>query len=159
MLEKEFVEYEIAKDLKELGFKEKCLLINMGEYLFMGSGSPKSNFKYVFKNDYPAYLGNGVSHPEYEINIPLYQQVIDWLIKEHNLFIDIFKWSVKYYINDELQSPRFLFDIDTYNDYSDDWIYQSVNDDLKYETYQEAREAAIIKCIEIIKNENNSKRN
>jgi len=146
MLEKEFVTYEIAKELKELGFSKKCL----GTY----------DYKQFIKMDYQSGEDYDINYAEdcddiYDYLCPLYQQVIDWLIKEHNLFIDIFKWPVKYYINDELQSPRFLFDIDTYNDYSDDWIYQSINDDLKYKTYQEAREAAIIKCIEIIKNENN----
>ena len=152
-MEKEFVTYEIAKDLKELNFNAPCVMY----YKDYG----KLHDKHDLWN--PGQDGDTTAIDSleldnmlhYEYLAPLWQQAIDWLIKEHNLFIDIFKWSVKYYINDELQSPRFLFDIDTYNDYSDDWIYQSVNDDLKYETYQEAREAAIIKCIEIIKNENN----
>jgi len=134
-----FVSYEIALALKELGFNEECFTY------YDGFGIMDLDLLYSpWVNSERDTIGF--------TSAPLYQQVFEWFIKEHNMFIDVFKWSVKYYVNDELLSPRFLFDIDTYNEYSDDWIYQSINDELKYASYYEAREAAILKTIDLIKN-------
>ena len=143
-MQEQFVNYEIALALKELGFNEQCLACytpHLGKGIFELIGKGFSNEGSAFNERFvKAHAVNGCS-------APLYQQVIDWFIKEHDLTISIFKWSVKYYLNDELQTPRFLFDIDTYGDYSDDWVYQSINDDLKYESYHEAMEQSILKTI------------
>lgn len=144
-MKEQFVTYKIALALRELGFDEPCMARyevrtnELTEVMF-----PK--LQMFVRTD---------SQEEFSWQIcsaPLYQQVFDWFIKKHNMFIDIFKWSVKYYVNDELLSPRFLFDIDTYGEYSDDLIYQSINDELKYASYYDTREAAILKTIYLIKN-------
>lgn len=75
--------------------------------------------------------------PDYFIDIqtPLWQQVIDWLREEYNLHIWISctpylnSYSIKYNFNAKI-----------------------VNENILYSKYEKAREQAILKCIEIIKN-------
>ena len=134
-MEKEFVTYEIALKLKELGFDEPCCALFRHERLF-----PILGFEII----------NSIKQSV--IAAPLWQQVISWLKNECKLEIEVFKWVAKCYHNEELATPHYLFDIDKAFEYTNDWIYQSINDDLKYHTYEEAREQAILKAIELIKN-------
>jgi len=146
-MREQFVGYEISLALKELGFNEKCF----GYY--SDCELRGSNIWYRKIGGFHVAKNNEITSDEHVIIIaPLYQQVLDWFMKEHNMFINIFQWGVKYYLNDELQTPRFLFDMETYGGYTDDFIYQSINDELKYESFYEAREQSILKAIEIIKN-------
>ena len=131
-MKEQFVTYEIALKLKELGFGEECLA-RYEEYELVISQS------------------NLIGKRKF-IQAPLWQQVIDWFRNEKNLEINITQWGVKVYIKDILQPPYYIFDIETAKQYNDDWIYQSVNDDLEYKTYEEAREASILKAIEICQN-------
>ena len=133
-MEKQFVTYEIALKLKELGFDEKCFGLFKNE---------------KFYRDFEVFQWQNFSDC---IKAPLWQQVISWLKNECKLEIEVFKWVAKCYHNEELATPHYLFDIDKAFEHTNDWIYQSINDDLKYHTYEEAREQAILKAIELIKN-------
>jgi hypothetical protein len=67
-MENQFVSYDIAKELKELGFNERCLCSryhDKKEKLY--SGSPQH------KND---------------IYTPTYQQAFEWFENEHSIFVD-----------------------------------------------------------------------
>ena len=134
-MKEQFVTYEIALKLKELGFDEKVCALYRYERLYPILGFEKIN-----------------SVKQSVIAAPLWQQVISWLKNECKLEIEVFKWVAKCYHNEELATPHYLFDIDKAFEYTNDWIYQSINDDLKYHTYEEAREQAILKAIELIKN-------
>ena len=71
-MKKEFVPFEIAKDLRDLGFDKSCLM-----YYDIQS-------KELFLND----LGkNSVNLPELLLPAPLWQQVIDWFREKHNIQI------------------------------------------------------------------------
>jgi len=64
-MEKQFVTFDIAKKLKELGFNEKCFAWNNGIMFIY----------HEYKNE---DLGT------HACTRPLWQQVIDWFREEHN---------------------------------------------------------------------------
>lgn len=76
-MKKEFVTYEIALKLKELGFNEEC----MGLYY-------KTEFKLADFISLP-YFRNSETQVANITPAPLWQQVIDWLRIEHNLILEI----------------------------------------------------------------------
>ena len=129
-MKKQFVTYEIALKLKELGFNEKCLAY------------------------YEETLGNYpliITHYEEDLYLkaPLWQQAIDWLFTEKKLSIDTdfteteseygFQYMISklgdYDYNDEdcRHSCKIIYDFKIY-----------------YKTKIECYEAAILKSIELI---------
>ena len=79
-MEKEFVPYELALKLKELGFDEECLGAYGKKGNFLRCTSKSWNLKSMkILND---YFGKG----SYEYLAPLYQQAFDWFEKEHRLY-------------------------------------------------------------------------
>lgn len=76
-MEKLFVPYEIALQLKEKGFNEPCF----GVYTF--SNLPAKRVSGVHINDLTIH---GNPSPT---SAPLYQQCTDWLREKYNLHIDI----------------------------------------------------------------------
>jgi hypothetical protein len=77
----EFVSYEIALELKELGFDEECL------FCFYGK-SDLSNFK---ESDYELCgdRHNSSFKEDGRVSAPLYQQVFRWFREKHSLFHSI----------------------------------------------------------------------
>ena len=77
-MEKEFVTYEIASVLKELGFDEPCFGI-----------WNKHKDKWIITLIYSGLLHQGYFNEKDSIKIcaPLWQQVIDWLIENHHILI------------------------------------------------------------------------
>lgn len=63
-MEKQFVTYEIAVALKELGFDEPC----MGLYYIENKEFSKTNYSH----------SNIVKSNDFIVDAPLWQQVIDW---------------------------------------------------------------------------------
>lgn len=78
-MEKEFVPYEMALKLKELGFDEKCI----GAYFMTGNNNVK--FPSVWYEN--STLKMGVK----SCTAPLWQQAFDWFREEHRLYIQIHK--------------------------------------------------------------------
>ena len=91
-MKKEFVTFEIAKKLTELGFKEKC----MGYYELkdeyegctdaecdnFNSTHFKLTINYSYHND------EGYINAKYDGNTaPLWQQTIDWLLVKHDVLV------------------------------------------------------------------------
>ena len=126
-MEKEFVTYEIALALKELGFDEPCLAVF--------SDDECCDLIHVCENQME---GNFVIESfQYGTKAPLWQQVIDWLDSK-NIFIDItYHESGKFYV-----SVNNECDISITNDLAFK----------KYDSRNQACEQAILKLIEIIKN-------
>lgn len=65
-MKEQFVPYDLALELKELGFKEECL----GSYYHAG--------RELDINEY-------INHGEYTVLAPLWQQAFDFFRKKHNL--------------------------------------------------------------------------
>ena len=142
----QFVTYEIALKLKELGFNEECLACytpHLGKGIFelisKGTSNEKSGFNERFIK---AKAINGCA-------APLWQQVIDWFRDEPDIVIEItrqkyfdtyansyaYEVVCKVYKNKELEGSVVIRD--------------NKNNHIFY-SYEEAREQAILKAIQII---------
>lgn len=119
-----FTKYELAKLLKEKGFKETCF------GLYDNIKALHTNEKYVFVED------------ELNIVAPLYQQVTDWLSEKHQIFIDIgtdcttypkFDYSINKFVG----NPKDLAEKEWY------WENPKPSNWFLYRTRNEALEEAI----------------
>lgn len=131
-MKEQFVTYEIAQKLKDLGFNKECL----AHYkTTLGFDNVEFN---ICKSNYNS--GKYVSIPEdFHVDAPLWQQVIDW-----------FREKFKYHI--EIQSPDYQNENDFY------WTIHVVKKigvfgDGSSDNYYEAREQAILKAIELCQKE------
>ena len=84
-MEKEFVTYEIAVKLKELGFDDDCFAYKLGE------NSPIS-FCLMCGID-TNYLKNSKIEIEGAVCLPLWQQATRWLREQKRIFISTDSWS------------------------------------------------------------------
>ena len=133
-MDKEFIPYTQALALKELGFDEPCLAIyeHKSKKLLPRSGLIPDWFNKTDDN-------KGF---EWKMSAPLYQQAFRWFREKYNLFgcIDLhtstpIHWYIR--IDDIIKN---------------DYIYHSEDENLKYNTYEEAELACLIKLIKIVKN-------
>ena len=125
-MKKQFCTYEISLKLKELGFDEECLGAYMGHRLvIVGDNLIQANVTAYEANNY--------------IKAPLWQQVIDWCAEKYN--INIYVAYCEYGIKTE-NSWKYSFTNPTTPQY---WVG-------KYKTKKEAREQAVLRCIELLKN-------
>jgi hypothetical protein len=147
-MNKEFVPYEEALALKELGFNEDCLCTmytdiewnkrfkNPIKTLYIGCGNKEADS--VLLKDTQKFINSPVV--DYYITIPLYQQAFRWFREKYNLdsFVKhLYKSTIKvgYYFGiDEYKGVEFQMDFDAW-----------------YKTYEEAELACLIKLIEIVK--------
>jgi len=76
-MKEQFCTYEIAKQLKSLGFEEKCLryFINIG------------NDEFGLMDDLDEVLASDLDD-DGQILAPLWQQIYDWFKIKHNLVVD-----------------------------------------------------------------------
>ena len=139
-IEEQFVTYEIALAMKELGFDKPCLaFFQAAKFFSMVAQSPH--------HDFIESTANSDVNP---ISAPLWQQCIDWLKEKHGIFVLIdmgkyydsyegaypFQAWCKIYKNKELiNSITVRNKLD-----SENFIFYS---------YEEAREQAILKAIEL----------
>jgi hypothetical protein len=140
-MEKEFVPYEIALQLKELGFDEPCLKV----------GNPNGHimWKWIEVDGYPPTVSiNDIIQVHYSkvwIQIPTFSQAFRWFRDKHNLLniIDCYiPTPLEWFIRIDKISNDSL-------DYKMDITEES--EDKVYLTYEEAELACIIKLIEIVK--------
>ncbi len=134
-MNKEFVTYEQALALKELGFDEPCI----------GWYNPQVNYKKVTTDKYWAFHLTG----EWENfkPAPLYQQAFRWMREKYNLrgFIG-FRPNVK-------QFDCHIYDMSlSGKEYVQQRTMEEYNKDPKVGTYEEAESACLDKLIEIVKN-------
>ena len=134
-MKKEFIPYEQALALKELGFNEPCIAI-------YSNANPKTGL-YTLKK-YRLKLIKQASQKDKGVKAPLYQQVFRWFREKHVLlgFIEPAngyedKSLFAFYICDDEQNI-----IDDEHSYSKD-------SSLHYKTYEEAELACLTKLIEI----------
>ncbi|MFK8281654.1 hypothetical protein [Capnocytophaga cynodegmi] len=132
-----FVTYDIAVQLKEIGFDEPCIFYYdvFKELMIQTNGTVYWHRKESIKiENYNLDVGDVINLK----SAPTWEQVKKWFRG---------KGVVGY-----------LF----YFENSDTWVFHIKDDnglketsDLKYETYEQAREQLILKLIEIYKNEQN----
>ena len=130
-LKDQFVTYEIALKLKELGFDEDCL----GYY---NSFNKLEIDRYL----HPMLKEYSIPNNNQFINTiiiacPLWQQVIDWFKERHDIHIYTDYYDNLYGFATKLNKEKL------YNRYG--------SFEPGFNTYQEAREQAILKAIEIVK--------
>lgn len=127
-MEKEFVPYEQALELKQLGFDEECF----SYYTY-----PEGKFSNVLSF-------NSYKNTALKTSSPTFSQAFRWFREKYKLYCEIrtFVWS---YDNNKLG-----FNITTYlNPLSTET--SKVMHPQVYESYEEAELACLIKLIEIVK--------
>jgi hypothetical protein len=134
-MEKEFIPYEQALALKELGFDEPCF----GYYY-------TSDKKEVGLEMYIDVRNQDV----YYVQAPLYQQVFRWFREKYELScsIELTDNSRHYYYDFTISDSK-------NRDYNDEDCFDSckrIYDDGKFGKYEEAELECLKKLIEIVKN-------
>jgi len=147
-MKEQFATYEIALKLKELGFDEKCLAYyhNQVEPSFCnnldrGNSVTNSESRYIL---YPQ-----------DCSAPLWQQAIDWFREKHNINVNIY---IKKVVNGNT-IPIYEFNIFFITEnrdnkyYGKSLDYDSQENNENFIHYDKAREIAILKAIELCKNQ------
>jgi hypothetical protein len=129
----EFVSYEIALKLKELGFDEPCFT-----YYYELNSNLRTHLVVDINNAW-TYLGN----TNFGFTLaPLYQQVFKWLRNKYDIDISI---NTIYYKYNENISKKYRVVIDN------ETVFKYLG---FYDTYEEAQKECILDLISIIKNQN-----
>ena len=129
-MEKEFLPYEQALALKELGFNEPCF----------GLYAPPS--KTVFLHHY------GLLRAKEQVLAPLYQQAFRWFREKYNIQGYIYSSTVRGNSEKTKQFTGYIWNI---NGIDMPFISTDARDEL-HDTYEEAELECIKKLIEIVKN-------
>ena len=80
----EFVTFEIAKKLKDKGFREECLCHYVGDDLYYNIESPIANNQFWFShNKY-----DNIWHRD-NVDAPTFSQVLKWLREEKKLYVGV----------------------------------------------------------------------
>lgn len=146
-MKKEFVPYEQALALKELGFDEPCFA-NMFDYSKSHMNTDVPNrirfYNVEFSKDFNKhYEPIQLIDTDIFVSIPLYQQAFKWFREKYNLVkqpicLGENKWRVKDQEEIIMEKYLLLQNIHTYNDYN---------------TFEEAELECLKKLIKIVKNE------
>jgi hypothetical protein len=123
IMKNEFIPYELALELKQLGFDEPC-------FGYYNSG---------VKNPLEVEYSIPYDHKEY-LSAPLYQQAFRWFRDVHNL-----KGGIEYIGG--LTPETTWWDIYVVGHFNTNYKEMSMN----YQSYEEAELACLKKLIEIVK--------
>jgi len=132
ILEKEFVPYEQALALKELGFDEPCF------------ATYQKGLKGPIMWDYWSIklINSTNEEDEVECTAPTFSQVFRWLLKNHNLYGIIIPTITMNWTFKTMTVVEDIMEVPPYK-------HVDAND---FNTYEEAELACLIKLIEIVKN-------
>ena len=138
-MEKDFIPYEQALTLKELGFDEPCCA-NMFDYSKPNANTNMPNRIRYFGADYSEnfnkeYDFGVVGYKDIFVSIPLYQQAFRWFREKCNLLSFIHSHPI-------WKSDNIYFEFVIESDMS----YSG------YKSYEEAELECLKKLIEIVKN-------
>lgn len=159
-MEKQFVTYEIALKLKEIGFDEECFgyYTPIKDWMMKGKYSDGKlhfhgpNWANNDNTMYFMYLQNSFGDRNcttknsrftkaiYNIAVPLWQQAVNWF-RSKNIFV-----SVNHTIGNMRQGISSLTWHYTILEFKDGYTCSS-----EYKTYEETVENAILKAVELIK--------
>lgn len=127
-MKNQFVTFEVAQKLKDLGFKEDCLAFYVSGQLIFGSFNEHN--------------------PEVILPAPLLQQAEEFLREKHDLEIYVANFSVSIFGGNYCNK---IFGINSKGERGETKIYPKLfHSEKNFHTYQEARESAIMKAIEFI---------
>ena len=138
-MEKEFIPYEQALSLKELGFDEECLTQSKHKKLCSNKEQPGGC---QLHNLHCAYPDCTIDKTVESIPLPLYQQAFRWFREKHNILANVYA-----------NASGFLYQWEdavggTHRGFSD---FEGPNDSGVWDTYEEAELACIDKLIELVK--------
>ena len=141
-MKKEFIPYEQALALKELGFNEPCL----GFYDGKGSTQLYFNHKRDASGDFIPFVK---SERLTWFGTPTYSQAFRFFRE---------KYGLKHDIDDDNVGTKFYYRIRSYTDKFDNYddIIKPMREEkdwakIEFKTYEEAELACLIKLIEIVK--------
>ena len=146
-MRKQFIPYEQALALKELGFEEKCF----GKYYYIREHEvydPRKREDFMFGDNNRIILRDNPCNYGYDANeiticvAPLWQQAFDWFREKHNILGNVYANASGYLFEwHDAEGGTHRGDSD----------FDGPNDGGVWDTYQEAREALLIRLISIIK--------
>jgi hypothetical protein len=128
---KEFVSYELALALKELGFDEPCIAFYLEKVLTFHTHGIDPHF--IFKKN---------SNLWYSSSAPTYSQAFRFFREKFNLFS-----CVELHLNFPI---RYYFIIDEIG--NDDFVYHTEDETIFYDKYEDAEIACLKLLIELVKN-------
>ena len=131
-MEKEFIPYEQALALKELGFDEPCFGYYKYEELLIQGQSKNSD--------------HGFS-----ISAPLYQQSFRWFREKYDLCAYVVT-APNYIKGESKYKTRFSYEIYGMNEKSSSTVFITIRDVVNLSTHEEAELECLKKLIEIVKN-------
>ena len=131
-MQEQFVPYELALELRELGFNEKC-------FSFYWSTPSLKHHKYL-ESGIRGEVRFGHFNNENRISAPLWQQAFDWFREKYNLHI---------IIDSNVNNSGYRCCIVNQNNN----IYNNIDD--RFNTYNEARLECLKKLIELCETQKN----
>ena len=175
-MKEQFVTYEIALKLKELGFDEECLAFYSHEEVYPDKDYNKTDFVLLSSKTRGELVGHGsvrnflfdwlkdndktsgeLSTLSNSVTAPLWQQVIDWFREKYDIHISF----EPVYKPQQFQNLMYCYAISTkenfyggMDDNLDNWIGLNDGGNMFHieNSYYKAREQAILKVIELCKN-------
>lgn len=138
-MKKEFIPYELAVKLKELGFDEPCFGCYDEKCVF---GLTVMSIKQYYTNS---------KEDTWNCAAPLYQQAFRWFREKHNLWIEVHvEDNVK--LGEQKYYWRIFGEYTSYEENS--WIRAKVDSNgVMSNTYEEAELACLNKLIELVTDE------
>jgi hypothetical protein len=143
---KEFIPYQQALDLKELGFNEPCFAMwTTGLIEFETSNvSPPRIFSSKFKLNDTQSCTSYINNLKYFGTVaPLYQQAFRWLLDKHYLYGIVIPTVTMDWTFKTITAVYGMVEVPPYNHV----------DAYDYSSKEEAELACLIKLIEIVKDE------
>lgn len=134
----EFIPYEQALALKELGFNEPCLRVGnphghtMWKWIEVDGDPPTVSIDDVVQ----------VSYGEEWTQIPMFSQAFRFLREKYNLHSEI--------LLDQTTQPKYCFEIHKYEDFGN-YEEIKIGEWFLYRTYEEAELECLKKLIKIVK--------
>lgn len=140
-MEKEFVTYEIALKLKELGFNGECFSAYILDF------DTNLPVLHIYQEEEEEYWK--IEDIGFICDAPLWQQAIDWLRTNNSLYLEVYPFSFNKL--GEIEWTYSLYEV------TEDWrIFgrkggETPDDILEFPSYEKAREAGVIFIIEWIR--------
>ena len=149
MIEKEFIPYELALKLKQLGFNEPCIMqVSWLNDVHKDTKIPFGPIVYINGKDIQFEYDLPKKHPIdgfncLELNIPTYAQAFRWFREKYKLDLSI---NTVYTGYNELTTKNYSAVVDDCGSFTNVGFYK---------TYEEAELACLKKLIEIVKERRN----
>ena len=140
-MKKEFIPYEQALELKELGFNEECsayYFVYQDKLRFSYAGI---EFDFDSGNDYIDLVNYSDYTPKEYAIAPTYRQAFRWFREKYNITSEI---SIS--ANHRNDAKKWMHSVTNLE------VMLYTNSDTTFETYEEAELACLKKLIEIAKN-------